>query len=63
MFFHEDTIRLRRDISYFLSLTRQKFDPRSYTPQDLALIERALKLMLAGRSADREPELIPPGDR
>ncbi len=38
---------------------RQKFDPRSYTPQDLALIDAALKLMLAGGSAPAEPEVIP----
>ncbi len=30
---------------------------------DVAVIEAALKLMLAGGSAPAEPEVIPPGDR
>jgi hypothetical protein len=38
------------------------FDPRAYTPEDPAVIEAALKLMLAGRSAPAERGLIPPGD-
>ena len=44
---------------------RQKFDPRAYTPEDLAVIEAGLKLMQAGRSEGMapEPEVIPPGDR
>jgi hypothetical protein len=42
---------------------RLKFDPRAYTPEDLAIIEQGLKLMLAGRSAPAEPEVIAPGDR
>ena len=41
---------------------RLTLNPRAYSTEDLALIERALKLMLAGRSADQEPEVIPPGD-
>jgi hypothetical protein len=42
---------------------RQKFDPRAYTTEDLAVIKAGLKLMRAGRSAETEPEVIPPGDR
>jgi hypothetical protein len=42
---------------------RQKFDPRAYTPQDLAVIEAGLRLQLAGRSTPAEPEVIAPGDR
>ena len=38
----------------------QKFDPRAYTPEDLAVIEQALKLTLAGASTPTEPEVIPP---
>jgi hypothetical protein len=41
----------------------QKFEPRACTPEDLAVIERALKLTLAGASTPPEPELIPPGAR
>jgi hypothetical protein len=37
---------------------------RAYSPEDLALIETALKLMLACGSADREAEVIAStGDR
>ena len=42
---------------------RQKFNPRAYTPADLAVIEAALKLMAQGGSAPAEPEVIPPGVR
>jgi hypothetical protein len=41
---------------------RQKFDPRAYSPADLAVIEAALLLMRQGGSAPAEPKLIPPGD-
>jgi hypothetical protein len=40
-----------------------KFDPRAYTPEDLAVIEQELKLTLAGASTPTEPEVIPPGAR
>jgi hypothetical protein len=43
--------------------SKPAFDPRAYTSADLAVIEAALRLMLAGGSADREAEVIPPGDR
>jgi hypothetical protein len=39
------------------------FDPRAYTPEDLAVIEAALKLMLAGGSAGRGAEVIQQGAR
>jgi hypothetical protein len=42
---------------------RPAFNPRDYTPEQLAVIEAALKLMRAGGSAPAEPEVIPPGDR
>jgi hypothetical protein len=42
---------------------RLRFDPRRYSDEDLAIIEQGLRLTLAGGSADREPEVIPPGDR
>ena len=42
--------------------TRPAFDPRAYNPADLAVIEAALRLMLAGGSAPAEPEVIAPGD-
>src|SRR5262249_53346491 len=41
----------------------QKFEPRAYTPEDLAVIEQALKLTLAGASTPTEPDVIPPGAR
>ena len=41
---------------------RPAFDPRAFNERDLAVIEAALKLMLAGGSAPAEPEVIPPGD-
>ena len=41
---------------------RPAFDPRAYNAADLAVIETALKLMVAGRSASAEPEVIAPGD-
>jgi len=43
--------------------TRPAFDPRAYNPADLAVIESALRLMVAGGSAPAEPEVIAPGDR
>ena len=46
-----------------ISGNKSDFDPRAYTAEDLALIEKALKLMLAGGSAPAEPEVILPGDR
>ena len=39
--------------------SKAAFDPRAYNPADLAVIEAALKLMLAGGSAPAEPEAIP----
>ena len=42
---------------------RPAFEPRAYNPADLAVIEQALRLMLAGGSAPAEPEVILPGDR
>jgi hypothetical protein len=39
------------------------FDPRAYSAADLAVVEAALKLMLAGGSVPAEPEMIPLGDR
>ena len=42
---------------------RLTFDPRRYTPKDVAVIEQGLRLMLAGGSSAPEPEVIPPGDR
>ena len=42
---------------------RPAFDPRAFNERDLAVIEAALKLMLAGGSAPAEPEVLPPGDR
>ena len=45
------------------NVDRPAFDPRAYSPADLAVIEAGLKLMRAGRSAEPEPEVIPPGDR
>ena len=44
------------------SADRSAFNPRAYTPADLAVIEAALKLMVQGGSAAAEQELIPPGD-
>ena len=38
------------------------FDPRAYNPADLAVIEAALRLMVAGGSAAAEPEVIAPSD-
>ena len=35
--------------------TKPPFDPRAYNPADLAVIEAALRLMLAGGSAPAEP--------
>jgi hypothetical protein len=35
------------------------FNPRDYSPEELDLIEKALRLML-GRGASSEPEIIPP---
>ena len=42
---------------------KDTFNPRAYTPEDLAVIEQASKLIVAGGSAPAEPEVIPPGDR
>jgi hypothetical protein len=42
---------------------RGSFNPRAYSPEDLAIIEAALLLMRQGGSAPTEPEVIPPGDR
>ena len=41
---------------------RQKFDPRRYSAEDLAVIEAGLRLQLAGRSTPAEPEVVAPGD-
>jgi len=43
--------------------SKAAFDPRAFNERDLAVIETALKLMLAGGSAPAEPEVIAPGDR
>jgi hypothetical protein len=42
--------------------SKAAFDTRAYSEADLAVIEAALKLMVAGGSAPAEPEVIPPGD-
>ncbi len=39
---------------------RLTFNPRAYSPADLAVIEAALRLMRQGGSAEAEPEVIPP---
>jgi hypothetical protein len=43
--------------------SKLRFDPRAYSAADLAIIEAGLRLQLAGRSAQAEPEVIPPGER
>jgi hypothetical protein len=50
------------DLKPELSDKRLTFNPRAYSPADLAVIEAALKLMRAGGSAPAEPEVIPPSD-
>jgi hypothetical protein len=42
--------------------SKAAFDPRQFNEPDLAVIEAAVKVMLAGGSAPAEPEVIPAGD-
>jgi hypothetical protein len=54
---------LHESARFFSSEDKDTFNPRGYSLEELALIERALELMLAGQSAGREPEAIPPDER
>ena len=45
------------------NVDRPAFDPRAYSPADLAVIEKALRLMRAGGSAPAEAEVIKQGAR
>jgi hypothetical protein len=50
-----------RDVPERDQASRPAFNPRNYNPDDLTVIELALRLMLKGKSEEVEPEVLPPG--